>query len=485
MAMSLTTLPPELIRCVVANVDSQPTLHNLAQCSRLLYRCTIPYLYRHITIHEETLQEQQTGHLKNLASLLIRRPDLAGLVRHFALHVEKPLWMKAALSKEFGDYEDSEELEEPKESEDSEYSEEFEEPEESEARISSKLVKVDQASTTAINASSSSKEEKICSRPEKFSDIPKSNHDLILALLLPALLKVEKVVLDLGVSSRTNYLEQTIQRATRGDWPFGIQPPFEALTVFVDSHNAYNTRRTTFIASLLKLPAIQNISGGFAHSWEDEDELLIGLDSSSSPLTSLDLANYTLSAADLGRILRVPKALKNLSYKVCPSGGMLFTDLRRALAPHERCLESLLLDCDEGLDGESDLLDPMISFTSFNTLKVFKIAAVFLSMEAGFEHESLIDIFPPSLETLHLIRFQACFESLLQALEHLLAQKPLQQIPSLKTLILEESESIQEMCLTRHPKLMDLLWRRTQETAIGRLSRVAAARGVSIDVIEE
>ena len=124
---------------------------------------------------------------------------------------------------------------------------------------------------------------------------------------------------------------------------------------------------------------------------------------------------------------------------------------------------------------------PIISLVSFNNLKVIEIAALFLERtDNGTRGRSLINIFPPSLETLHVTRLQSCFHSVLQPVEHLLAQKSPQQIPSLKILVLEETKSF-----ARSPvKLMNVLWmgaqkRGTQETAIGRLSRVAAAQDVS------
>lgn len=66
----------------------------------------------------------------------------------------------------------------------------------------------------------------------------------------------------------------------------------------------------------------------------------------------------------------------------------------------------------------------MASFISFKNLEVFKIVAFFLeTTDNGIDRNSLIDIFPYSLETLHLARLHLSFESLLEALEHLPAQK--------------------------------------------------------------
>ena len=130
-------------------------------------------------------------------------------------------------------------------------------------------------------------------------------------------------MLRLNICRDTHYLEDMIRRAACREKQFEIQPPFEALTVFILSHDVLNARSTRFISSLLKLPAIQEISGAFESTWHESDDwgnfpftekYLKELDSSSSPLTSLDLAHHRLNAADLGHILRAPQALKTFFF---------------------------------------------------------------------------------------------------------------------------------------------------------------------------
>ena len=478
MSISLTSLPPELLSCIAANIASwhplrkpRPTLCNLARCSRQLHLCTIPHLYRHVDVLEILRRgEQQDGRLRTLASLLIRRPDLAGHVRHFTLRVLGP-----------------------------EHEESFNLPAGPEHLASPELVKVGRVFATPANASSLSKEEKINSLGQ-FSPTHRSHYDLILALLLPALLKVEKLVLHVDIECDTYYFEQMIRRAACRETPFDIRPPFEALKVFVHSDEGYDAlspRSTGFLASLLKLPAIQKISGGFEMpSFVEEEnsgqvvpshEGLADLDSSSSPVTSLDLAVYALSTADLGHILRAPKSLKTLVYRVCPPACINFTDVRRALASQENSLECLTLDCDAVCDMENEIVGSMTSFISFNTLKSFQTAALFLATmktHHGSERLRLFDMFPRSLEKLSLTRFHACFKGLLIALEHLLHFP--KRTPSLKTLVIDESYSfdptddmpISQTFGARPVQLRDLLWEDTQETILGRLHRLVAIRGV-------
>lgn len=474
--MSLTTLPLEVFNFVIANITPQDKggggdggwnemekldLRNLAQCSRQCYLWTMPHLYRHVTVHEKTMQ--QYGRLRNLASFLFQRPDLARIVRSFTLHA----WNDRCHEYRF-DGEPNEDLEESQKSDVSE------------------IVKVDPVLETAVNALGLSKEEEY-DWLSKLGQNRKCHLDLILALLLPTLPNLQKIVLDLDTYFQTPHLQRVLRRAARREKPFDTHPPFEALRVFKHSHNTHIVRTTSHIASLLTLPAIQRISGGFGNNkncFLNEDKNLLQLDSSSSPLTSLNLAAYRLGAINLGHILRAPKALKKFSYTLCPHVSNSFTDIHQALRPQKKNLEIISIHHNKdferrGRDLATGKFGPMASFIGFSTLKVFKIEALFLlRTNHGTDHDRLINIFPPSLETLRLTCFKAVYKDLLEAVEHLLAKKSPQQLPLLETLVLEEHRSP-----FRRIKLKDVLWRDTQETALGRLSRVAVAGGVSFNTL--
>lgn len=455
MSKSLSALPPELISHVLADINSLPTLCNLAACSHQLYLCTIPHLYHHVTIREGNRRGVQGyGQLRKLASSLFQKPHLAGLVRRFTLLVVWPSGMSADSSEDF---------------EDLEYSEEPDEPE---------TAMVDQASKTADDASTLSNVED-GSLLGQLSHTPECHHDFILALLLPSLLNVEKVALDLSLGKDYVFLERMMGRAARKEKTLDIQPLFQALTVFVYVHGTSRPRTIGFIASLLKLPAIQKIDGGFGDSvLRMTDKNLIESENRSSPLTSLYLGSYAIQAEDLGHMLRVPKALKNFSYKIRSHAYTTLQDVRHALEPQEDYLETLRLDYDEewysGPHARHMWLavGPMPSFISFNALKIIEIAMpLFYATFIGRKRDSLINIFPPNLETLHLTRFQGCSNIYtLEATEYLVAQKSPQQVPSLKKIIIEGGLLLE-----------DALWMSSHNHALGRLSMVAIAQGVSIE----
>lgn len=254
MSPSLTALPSELVSSIMANIASKPALGNLAQCSHRLYRCSLPHLYRHITIHEEAKSgDEQLGQLRKLASLLLQRPDLAELVQHFELHVLKPSWM----SEEPEHFVYSIADEQSRMAEESQNYEQY-------------------GSPKRVTASSLSKEQKL-SCLAQFSDTHTCHHDLILPMLLPVLLKVEKVELDFEIDAETYFYEKCEKRTIRRwrpsnthqpvntHWPVIYGPKLESLTFFVHSRNRFKVRRASWTASLHELPAIQHVSGAFAN----------------------------------------------------------------------------------------------------------------------------------------------------------------------------------------------------------------------------
>lgn len=112
----------------------------------------------------------------------------------------------------------------------------------------------------------------------------------------------------------------------------------------------------------------------------------------------------------------------------------------------------------------------MVSFTSFNSLKIFQAAAIFLQTDEKWtERDSLIDVFPHSLETLHLNCFHSRLGFVLEAVKYLIAQKSLQQILSLKKLILVEKD------------VKDVNWPGRRQ-AIRSLSRLAVAQGITLEL---
>ena len=450
---SLTALPTELLSLIASKIASKSTLCHLARCSRQLHLSTIPHLYRRIKLQED--EEQRDKKLIMLTASLLRRPDLARLVRQFSLHVL--------------------------------YS------------YQGKTFNLNGAFATAFDPSGLSQGE-VINFLEQYDHTDISRHDFILSFLLPSLLKVEKLVLDVEISIHSQFLGEALRKAVARERPLDTQPSFEMLKVFAQSPNYYSKgRKLEFLALLLKLPAIQEITGLFVkmegphEGYYDDgfdkekfaDSTLKELDSSSSPLTSLELATKDVPAVDMCHILRVPIALKKFSFLASSLYDIDCTNLPHALEPQKNSLESMTIYCSPRIQsarGEDYDFAPMGSFTRFSALKVFKTEGLFLTETVhGNDRYSLLNMFPPSLETLHLTRFQTDFNKLLEALERLLASKSAWQIPSLNNLILEETVYRRPS----HTRLMEILLGDTQEVATEKLSGVARSQNVAFEVIEE
>ncbi|MCJ1468879.1 hypothetical protein MMC07_007509 [Pseudocyphellaria aurata] len=93
-----------------------------------------------------------------------------------------------------------------------------------------------------------------------------------------------------------------------------------------------------------------------------------------------------------------------------------------------------------------------------------------------------LDIFPTSLGTLHLTRFEEVSENILDALEHLLEHKSSYQIPSLESLILEDG--VGSLGVTP-AKNLELWYDGGLKTPIDDLPEIAAAHDVSVYFIDE
>ena len=96
MGLCLTSLPQELVINIIANVDDQISLYNLAKCSRLLYDLSLPYLYRNVNVlcgrHNEEIEDMYCQHsaLYAFTCQVLQWPQRASFVKSLTLsgHVE-------------------------------------------------------------------------------------------------------------------------------------------------------------------------------------------------------------------------------------------------------------------------------------------------------------------------------------------------------------------------------------------------------------
>ncbi|MCJ1252068.1 hypothetical protein MMC30_009306 [Trapelia coarctata] len=83
----MRSIPPEILSRILDFVESKSTLFNWTLCSSLFYEIGVPHLYRHVELYDDEGGQRwhEFPHLRSLASLLLRRPHLARLVRQFTM----------------------------------------------------------------------------------------------------------------------------------------------------------------------------------------------------------------------------------------------------------------------------------------------------------------------------------------------------------------------------------------------------------------
>ncbi len=411
-------LPLEILLEIIRNVRENPTLCNLARCSRGMYDSVAPFLYEHVELLwcEE---KRDSFPLKHLTGLFLRRPDLAQHVRRFTLQGDS--------SKIYG-------LGFDKESEHDE------------------ILNIAFRRLTQ-NPSNSRKEEMRVHVRGRFRG------SVMIALLLPALVKLEKLDLVLpGKDLDLGYLEQMLERACWRKKPFDEKPAFQHLRDVILTLN-YSELSLKELSLVTLLPAIRAVvvHGLGISDGDFDDPFCNALRSmrTSSSLSHLELRCCRLRNVELGLLLQAPKALKTFTYLIEVDYDsfypMLPHDIREAITPQEDFIENLWLSYEEADYIDPCCIDswtpdnymvhkfPMQSFSSFKCLKVLRIEAAFLVKD--FESTTpdtgrdLIDIFPRTLQTLQIFRYNG---RIVDALEQLIIHKEA-QVPSLIELDLSSS----------------------------------------------
>ena len=431
MAKLTSVLPPEILQAIIKQVEDKSTLCKLVRCSHYLYEVTVPFLYEHVELYdyEGGTSMHWFMYLRPLTSLLLQRADLAYLVRRLTMR------------EEFSDGYDSRfKVEEG---------------------LPANTVEVADIFKHAVEAASHNQEEE----KEWLTHLSWADHaDAMIALLLPALPRLEK--LDLQLMYDSMYFERMLKRAGLREKPFDKQPAFLALKDFM--HTWYDEKygmSPMYVAMFLRLPAIDRIFGHrIGSADEQEDQTLAMLDVGSSTVTHLEFKDCKLSTEDITQLLKVPQNLTAFIYEL-GSGHLSYTGynfkaIREALVPQAHSLENLWLGYEKRYGicflDEIDDTTPIPSFASFNKLKTLKIATVFLFGSEGHlsgraEEEvdvsgerywndttrrRLVSLFPQSLETLHILHYEDHTYHTPKALADLLVNKS-QNVPKLNKLVIE------------------------------------------------
>ena len=307
MAVSFATLPNETLIHIISNVHHKQDLCKLARCSHQIQTLVLPQLYSHATFEGTFWKQAQNTELFNFTCLMLKKSQIASYVRAITLS---------------GGYRN----------------ESFVVDDDAEHREA-----VDEALEMAVKAASNCEEEE----RDWLENLRHDDEYAAIALLLPALVRLEK--LDLMVRVDSLYLDTMLQRASVRQKPFDTPLAFDALTEVTFSSWEHNNPGV--LARFFKLPSVRKIySLVLGRDKADEDQpnpILALLEPGSSSVEHLELNSNNSSLRNIEGMLRASKSPKTFIYELVLGSVSLpnfnNTELRRALEPARSTLENLCI----------------------------------------------------------------------------------------------------------------------------------------------
>ena len=313
----------------------------------------------------------------------------------------------------------------------------------------------------------------------------------LLALLLPALVKLER--LDLKLSHPRHFYVEMMEKAAARETPFETQQPFlnlSEITNFWYNNNKKYDRSLDLLVAYLQLPSVHVFYGyEFGSANDGPNKALAALKPSSSSLTHLELKMCTMNSQDVANVVRACKALSTFVLEKLwdniPFNSFNTARVRKALTSAENTLEFLWLDyiySDLWLGGLDDI-SPIESLENFKKLRYVKAAMLFFfggdptdrdtlygnDLEETADHCPLVNMFPPTVEVLY---FTHCFHYLpylITEVEELLMQKD-RRTPRLRSVTIEV------------PSYVGHFYRRMFDSSS--LEPLAHAAGVTVRVVK-
>lgn len=349
-------LPVELINHILSFVGSKATLANAALCSKQWHDIAIAHLCRCVSIPKarEDSDMDFLGQSLVRMLLLLRKPLLAKLVRHF--HIRPGLLELTACDLH--------------------------------ARLEKTLREMSELTGNVgyeikegIAGLSRNELEHAGWRVEATVE------DSLTAVLLPRLLNLEKLDIETGATPPSEFwVGRVVRRAGLREAAFGDAGVLAKLRSFLWAHEHGQTGGTLTEVGFV-LPGLQNM---FFHrigteAGDGSDERLARVQPRSSACTHLELKDCRFHDAALLRMVAIPRALKPFIYELgCGSIAkcrISFLAIRNALDMHKETLENIWITYPHSgikFYRDADPSSGMKSLSHFPGLKRLRIAPDFI-----------------------------------------------------------------------------------------------------------
>ena len=377
-------VPTEILLNILRQVERTRDLLNIALCSHQIFDLTAPYLYSHVVLNiRDKNRHPRSNHLEDFTSLVYEKPSIANHVRTLTLCDKWP--NNVALGPPSKCYLTKEGVEAAKE------------------ELNSSLQR-------AVKSFSRSLQEE----HTWIIDLTQMKHaDAIIALLIPALTKLER--LELPLAHAGFYYKRMIKRAMSNQEAVNIRPMFQSLqNVIYDWNIDLKGVSSDSVSLLFNLPSIRSIYGFMiGRMFDGPNQTLHNLKSGVSSLTYLELKECKICSQDIANMLRACKSLKTFILDRSPSlsehdfinSGIIF----RALQFTRKSLENLWIDHhfeEVYWDLDAGFPPALDSLAAFDMLKHVKIDIDFLfgdSTGGAYAMDyGLAELVLPTIQSLHI-----------------------------------------------------------------------------------
>ncbi|MCJ1480390.1 hypothetical protein MMC06_000545 [Schaereria dolodes] len=319
-----------------------------------------------------------------------------------------------------------------------------------------KYDEIDNVFRVAVKALSQSKEEESV----WIEEIRHDNQDAIVALLIPTLVGLKRLEMTV-YHHRMTYYRKMLQSALSNNVFWNKRLPFPPVENIMAECGDKFGMHPDLLALYLQLPSTRAVYGlWFGSDYGVVNAALASLETRSSAVTHLEFKSSNISGPDLENMLRACKAPKTLMLEYYHDYVSFvpfnLTELRKSLEVAKDTLENIYLDYDNKATSwlRAADLTAFASLADFRVLKHIKAGAFvylgddpnssFFEVEEGQRRNGssnkaryrLVDLLPPSIETLHFTHSCRHIYFLGSALEELLVQKE-HRTPKLSKITIE------------------------------------------------
>lgn len=430
MAVSMSSLPPELLIRICDFMQTKKEVASFHQCSQQFYAVATPFLYRHIDLlsasqFSHTNRTDDASHaIESLVQAFLRNPHLGQLVQHLAIRMPEVV-KKRTLAPLVTEHEEIVKAILHNDYETQSQANPRREP----ASFKTTAAADSGSDWDSTDESADEDEVDVYTDPDPDDPLPVFETEadrwiylagrspairgnVMLTILLSRLSNLERLDLEMPILGwRTGFLDRAIQRNQSVLNPSESSPFLANLHHVCFGYTSPRLRGESWVGPFV-LPEVTKV---YLHRLSGLGPTLGCLKPNTLNITHLELRDCRIPPPSLQRLLAGPKALKTFVYVIGEVQNraehhmpISYRSLRQALENQKDSLEELWLDYPHDYswdDSSTRQTAPMGSLSAFTKLKHLRIAGTYVF---GFvwttevDERRLVQALPEQLEMLQI-----------------------------------------------------------------------------------